>query len=85
MPLNIADPNADLCRALSEAITQAIPDAQVEATGGGGHFTLVVVSKEFEGKNTLAKQRMVYKAIGDLMKGDNAPVHAIDKLETRVP
>ena len=85
MPLNINDPDADLHRALTSAIETAIPGAQAQAAGGGGHFTLRVVSKEFEGKNTLAKQRMVLRAIAHLMKGDNAPVHAIDKLETVVP
>lgn len=75
----------DICRALHDAVVQAIPDAQVKATGGGGHYRLVVVSPVFAGKNTLQKQRLVYKAIGPLMHGDSAPVHAIDALETRVP
>ena len=34
------------------------------------------------GKGTLAKQRLVFSAIAHLMKGDDAPVHAIDELET---
>ena len=34
---------------------------------------------------TLEKQRMVYSALTDLMSGMNAPVHAIDNLETLIP
>jgi len=33
----------------------------------------------------LESQRMVYGAIAHLMKGDLAPVHAVDRLQTRVP
>ena len=68
-----------------EAILEALPDAEIEVSGGGGHFAIRVVSPEFEGKNTLAKQRLVYGAIAHLMKGDEAPVHAVDRLETLVP
>jgi len=39
----------------------------------------------FAGKRTLEKQRLVYAALGDLMAGSNAPVHAIARLETLTP
>jgi len=68
---------------LTEAIESAIEGAAVQVTGSGGHFEISVVSNEFEGKNTLARQRLVYGAIAHLMKGDAAPVHAVDRLETR--
>lgn len=71
--------------ALRDAILKALPDAQVEASGGGGHFSLQVVSSAFEGKGMLASHRMVYAAIAHLMEGDRAPVHAIDNLVTRTP
>ena len=73
-----------MCAALRAAILTAIPDAQVEATGGG-HYTLVVTSTVFAGKGMVDSQRLVYGAIAHLMKGDNAPVHAIDSLRTRTP
>jgi len=41
--------------------------------------------RKFKGKKTLEKQRMVYSAIKELMAGNNAPVHAIDILETLIP
>jgi len=50
---------------------------------GGGHFTVHVVSPVFEGKSMLESQRLVLGAIAHLMKGDGAPVHAIDSLKTK--
>ena len=43
------------------------------------------MSPEFAGKSMLASQRLVYGAIAHLMSGERAPVHAVDKLTTRVP
>jgi len=71
--------------ALRDAIRKEIPDAEVQVAGGGGHFTIDVVSPAFAGKNMLQSQRLVYAAIAHLMSGDMAPVHAIDSLTTRVP
>jgi acid stress-induced BolA-like protein IbaG/YrbA len=70
--------------AIAQAIRGAIDGAHVEVTGGGGHYAIVVTSSAFAGKSTLESQRMVYGAIGFLMKGDAAPVHAVDSLRTRV-
>lgn len=71
---------------MKSAIEKAIPGASVDVTaGGGGHYSLRVVSSAFEGKSLLQKQRLVLSAIADLMKGNDAPVHAIDKLETICP
>jgi acid stress-induced BolA-like protein IbaG/YrbA len=69
--------------ALQQAIESKIPDAQANVTGGGGHYTIDVVSKAFEGLGMLDSQRLVYSAIAHLMQGDLAPVHAVDKLTTR--
>ena len=70
---------------IRNAIMGAIADAQVEVSGGGGHYTIAVISKVFEGKSMLESQRLVYGAITELMAGDNAPVHAVDTLTTRTP
>ena len=69
--------------ALRDSIAKAIPDARIEVTGGGGHYQIEVVSPVFAGKGTLESQRLVYSAIAHLMKGDTAPVHAVDTLKTR--
>jgi acid stress-induced BolA-like protein IbaG/YrbA len=71
--------------ALREAIERQIPNSQAEVSGGGGHYTIQVVSPEFAGKSMLESQRLVYSAIAHLMKGDAPPVHAVDSLKTRAP
>lgn len=80
-----ADPRIDVLAALRDAITGAIPGAEVEVSGGGGHYTIAVTSAAFAGKGMVDSQRMVYAAIAHLMKGDAAPVHAVDSLRTRTP
>jgi acid stress-induced BolA-like protein IbaG/YrbA len=84
MAITIASPPQEIVPRVREAIESAIPGASVQVKASGTHFEISVVSSAFEGKNTLNRQRMVYAAIAHLMKGDNAPVHAVDKLETRV-
>ncbi len=53
-------------------------------SAGGAHFEIRVTSGAFDGKNSLARPRMVYAAIAQ-MRGEGAPIHAIDRLETSVP
>lgn len=77
---------SELMAAMQKAIEEAVPNATVEIrSGGGGHFSVVVTSAAFEGKRSLAKQRMVYGALKTFMAGDAAPVHAIDNLQTLTP
>lgn len=49
--------------------------------GGNTHWRLSIVSPLFAGKPTLARHRMVYQALGDLM--DN-PIHALT-IDARAP
>jgi acid stress-induced BolA-like protein IbaG/YrbA len=79
------DFQGDVVTALREAIESKIPSSKAEVSGAGGHFTIEVVSTAFAGLGMLESQRLVYGAIAHLMKGDLAPVHAVDKLKTRVP
>lgn len=44
------------------------------AKGGGGHYTLSIVSQQFSGKNTLARHRLIYAALGSLMQQQ---IHAL--------
>lgn len=75
-----------IAKQLHDAIAARLPDAIVEVTiGSPGHYSLAVTSAEFAELKPLAKQRLVYSAIAPLMAGDNAPVHAIDQLVTRIP
>lgn len=38
------------------------------AASGGGHYHVTIVSQAFAGKNLLARHRLVYQALGDLMQ-----------------
>jgi acid stress-induced BolA-like protein IbaG/YrbA len=71
--------------AIQQAIIAALDDAQVHVTGGGGHYSIAVRSARFAGKSMLESHRMVYAAIAHLLRGDEAPVHAVDSLSTRAP
>jgi BolA protein len=44
------------------------------APGGNTHWKLTIVSAAFAGKPTVARHRMVYQALGDLMQH---PIHAL--------
>jgi len=44
------------------------------AVGGGGHFNVVVVSRRFEGRSRVARNREVYAALEDMMPSD---IHAL--------
>ncbi|MFV0663183.1 BolA family protein [Denitromonas sp.] len=37
------------------------------ARDGGGHYRVDIVSAVFAGKNTVARHRLIYAALGDLM------------------
>jgi stress-induced morphogen len=89
MPLQIlGSPSAsrDTQADLERAIAEAFPDAVVEVGANSpGHFEIRVVSASFEGQSRVKQQQRVYAAIAHLMKGDAAPVHAIDRLQTQLP
>ena len=51
------------------------------AASGGGHWQLTIVSEAFRGKSAVARHRMIYEALGDLMKRD---IHAL-KIEASAP
>jgi len=45
------------------------------AKAGGGHYLLHIVSAQFIGKTTIARHRMIYSALGEMMKRD---IHALN-------
>ena len=51
------------------------------APGGNTHWKLTIVSAAFAGKPTVARHRMVYQALGDLMRH---PIHAL-AISARAP
>jgi stress-induced morphogen len=85
MSLRVLEGPDDIADALREAILAAIPDARIDIVPGSpGHFEIRVVSKSFAGQSMVQQQQRVYVAIKELMAGDTAPVHAIDRLRTSV-
>jgi acid stress-induced BolA-like protein IbaG/YrbA len=85
----MSDHATDFVGSIPDAITTAIrakmSDAVVNVSGGGGHFTIDVVSTHFAGLGLLARQRAVLSAIAHLINGSAPPVHAVDKLTTNTP
>ena len=58
-----------------EVIDQSsLHEGHLGAQGGGGHFHVLVVSEEFNGLSRLDAQKVVYKALGELMETD---IHAL--------
>jgi BolA protein len=51
------------------------------ARDGRGHFRVRIVSAAFVGKSALARHRVVYAALGDLMQTD---IHAL-AIDARTP
>ena len=49
--------------------------------GGNTHWRLSIVSPAFTGKSTVARHRMIYDALGGLMKD---PIHAL-AISARAP
>ena len=63
-------------------IESGIPGARVRVLGDDGvHFEAWVVSDAFRGKLPLARHRMVYATLGELMGGE---IHAL-ALKTQTP
>ena len=56
-------------------IEDHIPEARATVEGGGGKFEATVISDAFEGKNLLAKHRMVYAALDSHIK--SGAIHAL--------
>lgn len=67
---------------IAQMIRDGLPGAEVTVSGDDGvHFEAVVRSAAFEGKNTLARHRMVYATLGELMGNE---IHALG-LRTELP
>ncbi len=41
---------------------------------GGGHFDVTIVSTQFAGKNLVARHRLVYEALGEVLRKE---IHAL--------
>lgn len=62
---------------IQEILTAALPGAEVEVkdlTGTKDHFQATIAAPQFAGKSLIEQHQMVYRALGDAMKG---PIHAL--------
>lgn len=67
---------------IAQMILKGMPDAEVTVTGDDGvHFEAVIRCESFAGKPTLARHRMVYATLGELMGNE---IHALG-LRTELP
>lgn len=78
--MNRIDQMRALLAALQPTQIEIIDDSHKHAghegaRSGGGHYTLHIVSAQFAGKPTLARHRMIYSALGEMMKQD---IHALN-------
>lgn len=69
---SIAELRGRLATAFPDALIEVTDDSHLHAghagaAGGGGHFSVRVVSERFAGRATLARHRLVYDAVRDWM------------------
>ncbi len=80
------NPNSDFAATIEAAIVKALPDSKVTLSAGSpGHYSIHVISQLFAGKSRIQQQQLVYAAIAHLMAGVQAPLHAVDRLQTQTP
>ncbi len=78
---------SDRIEKMREKLTKALSPTSLEiedeshlhaghagARGGGGHYVVSIVAAAFEGKAPLARHRLVYDALDDMMQKD---IHAL--------
>ena len=58
---------------IEEWISSALETDRLKVEGDGHHFEALIISKLFEGKNALARHRLVYQSLGEKL----AEIHAL--------
>ncbi|WP_101757605.1 BolA family protein [Oceanicoccus sp. KOV_DT_Chl] len=67
---------------VKEILQAHLPDCDIEVTGDGRHFDLVVVGDVFEGLNAVKRQQLVYAGLNAQIA--DGTVHAVNmKTKTR--
>lgn len=62
---------------VKQVIESGLPGSEAvvtDLTGSGDHFKAEVTCADFAGKTPIQQHKLVYAALGDLMKG---PIHAL--------
>lgn len=84
--MSVIDAMREKLAALEPASVDIIDDSARHAghegaRSGGGHFRLAIVSSRFAGCRTMERHRLVYDALGPLMKKE---IHALS-IDARTP
>lgn len=85
--MNVAEQIRQRLQALAPSHVELVDDSAKHAghagaaPGGNTHWRLTIVSAAFAGKPTVARHRMVYQALGELMQ---QPIHAL-QISARTP
>jgi len=84
--MSVADAIRTSLAALEPLAVEIIDDSakhagHAGARGGGGHYRLRVVSPRFAGRRTMERHRMVYDALGPLMRRE---IHALS-IDAKAP
>ena len=77
--MNVIEQMQQKLAVLSPSAIQIIDDSakhagHAGAKSGGGHYQLAITSSDFSGKPTIARHRMIYDALGDMMQQQ---IHAL--------
>jgi BolA protein len=77
--MNVADRIEKKLAALKPESLEIVDESRAHtghegAKSGGGHYRLLIVSPAFAGKTAQLRHRMVYEALGPMMKHD---IHAL--------
>jgi BolA protein len=77
--MTVADRIEKKLAALKPASLEIVDESRAHAghegaKSGGGHYRLLIVSPAFAGKTAQLRHRMVYEALGPMMKHD---IHAL--------
>ena len=84
--MSVADAMREKLAALDPVSIEIVDDSakhagHAGAKSGGGHFRLIIVSPRFAGCRTMERHRLVYDALGQLMKRE---IHALS-ITARTP
>ncbi len=77
--MNVADRIEERLATLKPESLEVVDESAAHAghagaRSGGGHYRLVIVARAFEGKSAQLRHRMVYEALGPMMKKE---IHAL--------
>ena len=79
MPDRVAMIRTRLEKTLSPARLDITDDSHLHkghagAASGAGHYSVVIVSDKFSGRNLVQRHQLVYQALSDMMPGE---IHAL--------